>query len=419
MMVCAVCSLRAPVRADPLNPLEFPSLGTVTLASGAYTIDTSATPPMLTGPGTNLSGTVSAAGIAVFRFDDLLVNGGAVLTAPADAEGKLMRPVALVAGGDLTFAGTLDASGARGGDGTRTDPGIGGAGRFGGADGTGGVATKPGGVAGSINSVDPAMRLSGGSGGEGGLSAGTGGGHGGGGGGGGGAIELGALGTLTLTGSTITVHGGDGGTGGYHGTQEGGSGLGAGGGGGSGGAVLLHGSTMTLGGTFDARGGSGGQGRGNGDNGGGGSIAIQATAMPDSHGTSITGGFTDQDGHQRRGIRFARPALTPVNLDLGNVPIGTSITVAMTIRNTGDEGSFLNGQFPVASAPFARVGPGIFTGIEGGESIACEYTFAPSAIGSFDQEIVFLCNAGPARVKISGTGVGVPPTRLPSQRNTP
>lgn len=38
----------------PLNPLDFPSLGTVTLASGAYTIDTTGTAPKLVGPGTNL-----------------------------------------------------------------------------------------------------------------------------------------------------------------------------------------------------------------------------------------------------------------------------------------------------------------------------------------------------------------------------
>ncbi|HYC53459.1 MAG TPA: choice-of-anchor D domain-containing protein, partial [Candidatus Binatia bacterium] len=220
--------------------------------------------------------------------------------------------------------------------------------------------------------------------------------------------ELGALGTLTLTGSTINVSGGKGGDAGYRGSNDGGSGLAAGGGGGSGGAVLLHATTVTLGGAINAQAGNGGIGRGNGDDGGGGRIVIQATADPGTEGISVAGGSLG--GSPRVGvIAFIRPTLTPTNLDYGSVPVGSSITTAITIRNTGDEGSFINGQFPAASAPFARVGTGIFTGLKTDASTTCEYTFAPTAVGAFSQKIEILSNAGAMSVTISGTG-SAPPT---------
>jgi hypothetical protein len=77
---------------------------------------------------------------------------------------------------------------------------------------------------------------------------------GGGGGGGAGAIELGAIGTLSLT-STVTANGGVGGDANYDG------------GGGAGGAILLHAGSYTLT-SLSARGGNGGGALGGGAGGG-------------------------------------------------------------------------------------------------------------------------------------------------------
>ena len=170
---------------------------------------------------------------------------------------------------------------------------------------------------------------------------------------------------------------------------------------------------MRLGGTINAHGGNGGEGRGFGDGGGGGRIAIQAVAKPDATGTSVAGG---SGGTAHGVVFFAQPTLMPTNLDFGFVPIGSSITVNLTIQNTGDARSFINGQFPAASAPFARVGTGIFSGLKPNASTTCAYTFAPAAVGPFSQSLKFLSNAGPVSVTISGTGITRQQRRGPPTR---
>ncbi|TAL08928.1 MAG: hypothetical protein EPO02_11585 [Nitrospirae bacterium] len=176
-------------------------------------------------------------------------------------------------------------------------------------------------------------------------------------------------------------------------------------GGGSGGAILLHGVSVMFGGIVDAGGGDGMTGAGGG---GGGRVAIQAMINPDTSTISVRGGQGGNGGYAGVGvISFARPVLAPTNLDCGSIPVGSGVTVSMIIQNTGDAGSFINGQFPAASAPFARVGTGIFSGLKQNAYTACPYTFHPTAIGPFSQNLMFLSNAGPVSVTISGTGVSV------------
>src|SRR5262245_37578946 len=117
--------------ADPLNPLAFPSLGTQTIAAGSYTIDTGATPPTFGG----FSGTVSELGVAVFRFDSLTVNAGAVITVTG---GYGKRPVAILSSGNLTFAGSINANGNIGSNANGNNGGVGGPGGAG-SGGNGGV----------------------------------------------------------------------------------------------------------------------------------------------------------------------------------------------------------------------------------------------------------------------------------------
>lgn len=79
----------------------------------------------------------------------------------------------------------------------------------------------------------------------------------------------------------------------------------------------------------------------------------------------------------------------------------------MGIQNTGQTGSFINGQFPSAAGAFARVGTGVFSGLKTGESAGCPYTFTPSAVGGTATFVMFLSNAGPATVLLTGAGVPV------------
>ena len=281
--------------ADPLNPLDFASLGAFPTAPGGYTINTGGT-PTLTGPGgTTLTGVVSH-GIAVFDFDAINVTSGETFT------GTGSLPLALLSRTTATIAGTIDGSspavstfsapggpgggsggaifapgapgesvsfgpgGGPGGGGpgtiaTRTVLGPpvnaifsvisgSGGGGFGGPGGAGapsgtagpsGPGPLPGGAGGATYG-DLARQLQGGSGG--GSSSGPGG-------GGGGAIEIGAVGSLAISGS-ISANGGS-----LSSSIGGGFG---GGGGGSGGGILLHADSVRLTGVLSAAGGDGTEG---------------------------------------------------------------------------------------------------------------------------------------------------------------
>ncbi|MBL0927635.1 MAG: hypothetical protein IBJ11_08280 [Phycisphaerales bacterium] len=401
--VACICVSAA--RADPLNPLDFPSLGSVKLAAGAYSIDSTGPAPTLVGPNTHLAGTISVTGVAVFRFDELTVSPGAILGPTLGATGTTSRPVALLARDHLTFAGVFQARGADGQNGTRKEAGEGGAGVFGSTDGSKGVPAKPGGGAGAGITTEPHVRLSGGTGGSGGIASGSGTG-GGGGGGGGGAIELGTLGDLNLSGSTIDASGGNGGAGaGVLGQDVGKSDLAGGAGGGSGGAILLHGRTVTLGGTIRAHGGDGGEGRGIGMSADGGRVSIQATTDPGTAGISVAGGRVNG---AEGAITFLRPALTTRTLEFGSVPIGSQATAQLVVENSGHAGSCINGQFPDAAAPFARTGSGAFSGLQPTAAMTCAYTFRPTSAGPVSQTLTLVSNSGPVSVTIRGVGVPAP-----------
>jgi hypothetical protein len=426
LIPCALLSAAASVRADPLNPLDFPSLGTQTIAAGSYNIDTGATPPTFGA----FVGTVSPSGVAVFRFDDLTVNSGASITVIG---GLVKRPIALLASGNLTYGGSIlargttasngSSGGAIGGPPGAGSGGMGGAGgavstlgvggfggglgggagaifgNFGSGGGFGGAGGFASGSAGGVNGVQPNFQLGGGSGGGGGIGLALG---GGGGGGGGGAVELGALGLLSIAGTaSINVDGGNGGS-----SPD----VRQVGGGGSGGAILLHGRSVTFGTTGNAISAAGGNSgaAGNGSSGGGGRVAIQTSVINGASGISVAGGTSGTPGFAGV-ITVVQPTLTPTNLDFGSIPVGSSITLGMIVQNTGAAGSFINGQFPAAAAPFARVGAGTFSDLKQNAYTACPYTFTPAAPGPFSQTLNFLSNGGNTQVTISGVGVSTAP----------
>jgi alpha-tubulin suppressor-like RCC1 family protein len=271
-----------------LNAANFTSLGTFN-PSGSVTIDVS------TG---QMSGGMSCQGVSinqagtplwVFTFDSFnlassysiyIVNGGTGTPAAAllSKNDMSMAGVIYAYGADGTFdsGGTGGPAGGNGGsypsgDGGGSGGGFcgnpngyvgGGGGGFGGAGGVGGSYGGGYGYGGvNYGSSDLSIQLQGGSGG------GCGGGYylygydeTGGGGGGGGAIQLGALGALTLSGF-IDASGGQG-AGASYGNA----------GGGSGGGILIYGTTVTMsgdcyvygGGSLNASSGEGGGGGGGG-----------------------------------------------------------------------------------------------------------------------------------------------------------
>jgi len=415
--VICLTAVAAPAWAVPLNPLDFTLINpgtTTTLDAGTWTVDAGAAIPTLSKGGTTYNGEVTLQGgnrgIAVFSFDSLTVDTGATIL-------WVNRPVALLSASDLVFAGTIRAwgiqgspngfggggygGGYRGGDGNRDGGGYGGGGSSGyggggggyGGDGGGGYSSGGGASYGDLFLV---------------LDAGCGGGGGGGagGGGGGGAMEIGALGSLNVSGE-ISAYGG-----------QGGYGLDSdAGGGGSGGGVLLHGNIVDLMTTsrLDAAGGDGGQTLSNedagGGGGGGGRIAIQrGDGFTNSGVTDVSGG--SGGGSTYLGypglagdIDIRQATLTTYDVDFGPVRVGTSKSLFAGIQNTGDAGTLVHGRFPSASGKFSG-GSDDFSSLRVGDPQASLYTYSPTDLGDDSLDLTMLSNGGNPMFTLNGTGVG-------------
>lgn len=429
--------------AEPLNPYDFPSLGSVAAAPvGTVTINSDTMQMTVPGVGAPIVGTLSTAsggrGVVVFSFQDFQVNSPVVPTVITGS-----RSVAILARNAVFFNSTVTivaGAGQAGGANNVSVPGVGGAGGTGvggggsggsggeGAYGSvsdGGVPGTPGSGLGRGGGGTAGVNLKGGGGGGGGfgsdgvnnagstygdlfarLEAGSGGGGGGGsrpgnstnggtggsgGGAGGGALEIGAINYAFVL-ADIECNGGSG--------AAGIAGFGAGGGGGgSGGAVLVHANNVqtanirTLGGAGGTGGigGPGGNG-GNGGSGGSGRIAIQ-------RGEVITQGTL-------LGVATVLTAAVEADgIDFGDVEVGTARTLSLSVRSVGDSRATINGIFPAAAAPMARVGAGVLTGLKGSNAAACRYTFTPTGLGDVQQQIAIQTNAGTKVVTLKGRGI--------------
>jgi hypothetical protein len=417
-----VAALAAAAHADPLNPLEFPSLGSITLSiAGTYTLRTDTA--QLTGPAgfTTLNGVFAQNEIAVFNFDSLTIPTNVTINIRGH------RACALLSKGDMTINGMIIGNGATGGTtingcgglgggyniNTAVSSGPGGGGGAsanpgspgGGTGASGGGATAgygSGGFGGNGAGFNPGLahgnllrRLEAGSGGGGGTGTSASGNVGGGGGEGGAAIEIGALGQLDMTSSLVSVNGGNGGAG----TTQG-----HGGDAGSGGGVLIHAGTIVALSGISAVGGNGGGG-GTSNGGGGGRIAVQSTNLPATTFFNVSGG-TGAAGNGANGIiTNARAQLVPIDLDFGDVRVGQTKTLFMAIQNTGDADTSVNGLFPDTLAPFSRAGNALFTGLHPGEFKAAPYSFMPTAVGPYSQTALFISDGGSVSVHITGSGV--------------
>jgi hypothetical protein len=283
------CTTWSAVNVGDPCAATLPTPGSLTLASGEYTLDTET--GQVTGPG----GTQAPPGGAFPQADgpEALLVSLEALDLPASATLVVTgpRPLILVVHGDVTIAGTLDAA-ARSdtaivGDNSRPGPGGnssacgdgtgvaggsstnllgsggggGGGGAYGGTGGNGGNGSGNdngnGGRDGNTGGTGAITPLRGGcAGGPGGDDGVVGIDNGGDAGHGGGAVEITALGSITVTGRVLA-----GGSGGVRGDANT---TGGGGGGGSGGALLLDGDQVTVQASAEmcANGGGGGEGGG-------------------------------------------------------------------------------------------------------------------------------------------------------------
>src|SRR5262245_63158505 len=106
------CAALAGAKAGQLDPSDFASLGPIPFtAAGTYTINSAATPPVLTKPDASTSQGVVSNGIAVFTFNSVSIGAGVTLNGLRNAGS---RPVALLSRSGFTNAGTIDVSGGAG-----------------------------------------------------------------------------------------------------------------------------------------------------------------------------------------------------------------------------------------------------------------------------------------------------------------
>ncbi len=339
--------------AVPLDPLAFPSLGTLNSVMDAGVVDRvvfntggdgGVSIPIVTvfyqgGASTSEQGAIHTQPgntgtqdfipqIAVYAYDGIDLSSQVQVTVTGT------RALALLSRGDAAIASNINVSGVNGGN--TGLPGAGGpAGGMAGGSGDGGFGTGPGGGGGPPMGInhdgggggfggpggkglvpgaggeaygDLTQKLQGGSGGGGGRTN-------AGGGGGGGAVEVGAVGHLALSGQ-ITTKGGSGGD----------NLLDAGGG--SGGALFIHAQTVSLSGALSAQGGPGGGTRGGG--GAGGRVAVIGD-MNINHtlGTPLAGLSINTAGGTS-GSLDAQPGLAgtvTVTPTLTTVPPGRSVTL--------------------------------------------------------------------------------------------
>ena len=142
-----LCAMAAGANADPLDPNDFTSLGANPFTmNGTHTIDTAATPPVLTKPDSSTINGVVSNGIAVFTFDDITIGAGVTVNGLRNAGS---RPLALLSHGGITNAGTINVNGVNGANFSGINGGNGGNAGPGGGGGGGGGGVSPIGTPGS------------------------------------------------------------------------------------------------------------------------------------------------------------------------------------------------------------------------------------------------------------------------------
>ncbi len=398
------------------NPYLFSSLGTLNVTSGTLNINTgtSTTAPTLSFGSASYTGYINnqngmAEGTAngipyvgVFDFSSINIGSGVAVNITGT------NGLALLSQSSTNIAATLSVNGS-GADGDTG--GAGGPGGFAGGNGGSNSANGQGPGGGAANGSPGATygnldtALYGGSGG--------GGGAGGGGNGGGGALDITAVGSLTV--ADINAIGGGGGS-----AMESG-------GGGSGGGIILSGSTVSDsanvfaygmaggraslgaggGGSFGGAGLSGtsnADGYNFGGEGGNGQILVQSTSANQSSSFATAGVFSAGGVTSEQIAQLEQPLLAPSKIDFGQVRTGTTAVQNLSFENSSSTGT-VAGQYTPALPSGMSGNSGTFS-LAGGQSSTSAISFAPISRGTYSGTVSYTSTVVNGSVAITGTAVG-------------
>jgi len=101
--------------------------------------------------------------------------------------------------------------------------------------------------------------------------------------------------------------------------------------------------------------------------------------------------------------------VNPTTLAFGNVNVGASSTLDVTLENTGN-GNFTVSQGQLSGAGFSASGVGSNLSLSPGQSATLAVMFSPSVAGNASGSVAITSNAPPAPVTVSFTGTGVQTT---------
>ena len=397
------------------NPYLYGSLGSLNINSGTVDINTgtATSAPTLTIGSSTYTGYISnqngmAQGesngipyVGVFDFSSINIGSGVTVNITGT------NGLALLSQSNTNIAATLSVSGSNAVSDTGGAGGPGGfAGGNGGSNPTNGQGPGGGQADGNpgptYGNLDQA--LYGGSGGGGGIASG--------GDGGGGALDVTAVGSLTV--ANINALGGGGGI------------NFASGGGGSGGAVILSGNTVSdsavvfaygmSGGHASAGAGGGGSfggaglsgisnadGYNFGGDGGNGQVLIQSTSPNQSSSFVTTGLFSGVGVTTEQISQLQQPLLAPSEINFGQVRTGTTAAENLTFQNSGT--GTITGQYTSALPSGMSGASGTFS-LSGGQSSKSAISFAPVTRGTYSGTVSYTSNVVVGNVAITGTAVG-------------
>jgi len=181
---------------------------------------------------------------------------------------------------------------------------------------------------------------------------------------------------------------------------------------GSGGAVILSGSTVSYsqvvayGGPssdFGGGGGSfGGTGSAGGGGGGGGRVLIQSTAANQStSGVDVGNGVVTTE--QISQLEPPSSLSVPSSVDFGQVRTGTTSVQNISFANTITAG--ISGTYKPTLPPGMSGNSGTFS-LAGGQTASSAVTFAPISRGTYNGTVSYTSNVANGTVAITGTAVG-------------
>ena len=127
--------------------------------------------------------------------------------------------------------------------------------------------------------------------------------------------------------------------------------------------------------------------------------------------TVTTNGGTATVSLSGNGVKAPAPKLsvTPASLSFGDVVVGESKTLTLTVSNTGNAEMVISGISPSQSV-YTR--SNFSSSVAAGGSQQVSVTFKPSAIQSYPAELTISTNGGNITVPLSGNGVKAPAPKL-------